>query len=79
MMESTSPDFLWGHPWTPLHHLHTLLLPDLSFQTPSLLHCSPNSLQLGCVPFLALYQVLEELPNSLILLHKFLECLFDNT
>ena len=33
----------------------TFLLPNLSFQTSSLLHHSPNPLQLGCVPLLALY------------------------
>ena len=34
---------------------------------------------MGRVPLLALYQVPEGLPNSSVLLHKFLECLFNGT
>jgi len=34
---------------------------------------------LGCIPLLALYQVLEGLPNSLVLLHKLPEYLFNGT
>ena len=56
----------------PLLFIFILLL-----LTPSPFHHSPNSLQLGYVSLLALYQVLEELPNSSVLLHKFLECLFN--
>ena len=63
----------------PLCIISALLFPDLSFRTPSLLHRSPNSLQLGHIPLLALYQVPEGLPNSSILLHEILECLFDGT
>ena len=39
----------------------------------------PNPLQLDCVFLLALHQVLEELPNSLVLLHKFLKYFFNDT
>jgi len=34
---------------------------------------------LGCVPLLALYQVLEGLPDFSVLLYKFLEYLFNGT
>ena len=51
----------------------------LFFRAPSLLYHSSYPLQLGCVPLLALYQVLEGLPDSLVLLHKLLECFFDGT
>ena len=51
----------------------------LFFRAPSLLYHSSNPLQLGCVPLLALYQVPEGLPDSLVLLHKLLECFFDGT
>ena len=63
----------------PLHIISAFLFPDLSFWTPSPLHCGPNPLQLGRVPLLALHQVLKELPDSSVLLHKFLECLFNDT
>jgi len=59
--------------------LGLLLFPILSSQTLSLLHHSPNPLQLGYVLFLALHQVLEGLSDSLVLLHKFSECLFNST
>ena len=78
MMESSTPDFLQGHSQTPLF-ISAILLSVLSFQAPPPLHCGPNPLQLGHVLLLALHQVLEGLPNSLVLLHKFLECLFDGT
>ena len=63
----------------PLCIIPTFLLPDCFFWTSSLLHCSPNSPQLGCVLLLALYQVLEGLSNSSVLLHEFLECFCDGT
>jgi len=34
---------------------------------------------LGRIPLLALHQVLEELPDSSVLLHKLPECLFNGT
>jgi len=34
---------------------------------------------LGRVPLLALHQVLEKLPDSSVLFHKLLECLFNGT
>jgi len=34
---------------------------------------------LGCIPLLALHQVPEGLPDSSVLLHKLLECLFNGT
>ena len=63
----------------PLCVIFTFLLPDYSFQTLFLFHRSPNPLQLGCVFLLVFYQVPERLPYSLVLLHEFLECLFDST
>ena len=51
----------------------------LFFRASSLLYHSSNPLQLGCVPLLALYQVPEGLPDSLVLLYKFPECLFYGT
>ena len=51
----------------------------LFFRASSLLYHSSNPLQLGCVPLLALYQVPEGLPDSLVLLHKLLECFLDGT
>ena len=63
----------------PLCVISILLFPALSFQAPSPLHHNPNSLQLGCIPLLALYQVPEGLPDSSVLLHEFPECLFNGT
>ena len=63
----------------PLLSISALLLPIFSFQTPFPLHHGPNSLQLHCVPLLAFHQVLERLSDFLVLLHKFLECLFNGT
>ena len=57
----------------------SVLLPAFFFQALSLLHCGSNPLQLGHIPLLALHQVPEGLPNSLVLLHKLLECLFNGT
>ena len=59
--------------------ISTLLLPILSFQTLSPLHCSPNPLQLGYIPLLVLHQILERLPNSSVFLHEFSEYLFNGT
>ena len=77
-MESPPPDSLQGHPQT-LHVVSILLFSALFFRALSLLHRSPNSLQLGCIPLLALHQVPEGLPDSLVLLHEFPECLFNGT
>ena len=63
----------------PLLFISALFLPILSFQIPSLLHCSPNPLQLGYVPLLVLHQILKRLPNFSVLLHEFLEYLFNGT
>ena len=63
----------------PLCVIPALLLPNHSFQTPSPLHHSPNSLQLGRIPLLALHQVPEGLPDFSVLLHKLLECLHNGT
>ena len=63
----------------PLHVISTLLLPALSFRTPSPLHHGPNSLQLGRVSLLILHQVPEGLPDSSVLLHEIPECLFNGT
>ena len=63
----------------PLLFISILLLPALFFWAPSPLHRGPNPLQLGYVPLLALHQVPEGLPDSLVLLHKFPECLFNST
>ena len=57
----------------------SVLLPALSFRTPSLLHRGPNSLQLGRVSLLTLHQVPEGLPDSSVLLHEIPECLFNGT
>ena len=54
-------------------------IPALFFRAPSPFHHSPNPLQLGRIPLLALHQVPEGLPNSLVLLHKLLECLLNGT
>jgi len=62
----------------PLLFISILLLPALFFRALSLLHCSPNPLQLSHTPLLVLHQVLEGLFNSSVLLHKLPECLFND-
>ena len=47
----------------PLLFISILLLFALSFWAPSLLHCGLNSLQLGRVPLLALYQIWRDFPT----------------
>ena len=40
-MESPSPDFLWGHPWTPPLHLRSCSLLPSSISAPSQPQSSP--------------------------------------